>query len=75
MVLYPENEKDGPVDVTFTDGTTERWDRIHHNQSGMITLYNVNDHQDSNFTGKGNKAKTVNREKIEEIDWTGFGSS
>lgn len=73
MSLYPTSEDDGPVEVEYTDGTTEEWDRLAHAQSGMVTFYEIETVDQSTRRRKGENAKTVPTRKIEEIEFLGFG--
>lgn len=73
MTLYPRSrEDDGPVKVYLTDGNVLQYDRIRHNQSGMITLYDV-ERTDLNGIRKGDRARAVPVRRIEHVEWEGFG--
>lgn len=76
MTLAPEIDKDGPVVVTFENGEVEKYDRLAHYGSGLITFYDVESvsTQGGGNTRwvKGDRARSVPRERIEHIDWEGY---
>lgn len=70
-MLTPDDD-DGPVTVYLTDGNELQFDRVFHTRSGMVQCYDVHKLSGNRVT-KGNRAKSFPRERIEEIEYTGFG--
>lgn len=72
MATRPDSEDDGPVTVYLSDGNRLTYDRVRHNQSGMVTFYDV-ERVGGNRIQKGERADTFPRERIEKIEYDGFG--
>lgn len=75
MSLRPDTD-DGPVKVYMDGGNVLRYDRLRHNQSGMVTLFDVDrtEHENAGDTiRKGDRARTVPVRRIDHIEWLEFG--
>lgn len=76
MGVDPSPKDDGPLRVTYRDGTTEEWDRLWHHRTPMVTLFNTEHERRQNAgtrTKKGDEAKMVPVERIEEIEYLNYG--
>jgi len=74
MSLRPKSKEDGPVTVYLDDDNVVTYDRIFHNQSGSITLFDVHEHEDSNRVEKGDRMVTYPMHRVEEIQYEGVGN-
>jgi hypothetical protein len=75
MSLRPKPSDDGPVKVHLMDGNVLRYDRLFHEQSGMVTLFDVEREERENAgdtVRKGDRARTVPVRRIDHIEWPEF---
>lgn len=73
MALRPTPSDDGPVTVHLEDGNVLHFDYVWHRQSGMVTLYDVEPSENYNGHKKGDRAMTIPRRRIVEIEYDRFG--
>jgi hypothetical protein len=76
MSLHPESDRDGPVTVYMNDGDMLQYDRVFHERSGMVTLYNVDRTERENAgdtVRKGDSARTIPSGSIDHIEWDNYG--
>lgn len=69
------SRRETPTAGVFPRKTTE-YDRLRHNQSGMVTLFDVDrtEHENAGDTiRKGDRARTVPVRRIDHIEWLEFG--
>jgi hypothetical protein len=66
------------VKVHLTDGNVLQYDQLFHEQSGMVTLYDVDRTERENAGDsirKGDRARTVPVRRIDHIEWLEFGEN
>lgn len=68
-----QRNDDGPVKLTFMDGSTETWDRVHY-ATGVIKVYDVNRIDDTNRIEKGDRAKAYPLHRIKDLTYEGYKS-